>query len=317
MRAHPFSSSSPSPPHPTHQASFHRLFVCRTARRHTLNLSASPSRAPQPRSSMAVPTIGYISICSGDPAAHAAAQASFEATEAQLRKIAADYGLAPDLDKLDEEGREILAGSDPNLKCTFTAPPPHRAGRVYIHLLPSDGLKRTRSNFTALLTGSKGACKADRSKRLHYLGTPFHRVETDFVVQGGDVTRGDGSGGEAVHAGGSFKVEVEGLKTVASYGSLAMAASRKDVNTSQFFFLLTDAPSQLAKVQGKYSVFGQALVSSQHLLNPGLADVLRSHSLDPDQVIREGEAVFRRFKHLASPDGRPRERVWIDECGIL
>lgn len=39
-------------------------------------------------------------------------------------------------------------------------------------------------------------CKRTPNKQLHYLDTPIHRVQRDFVAQGGDITRGDGSGGD-------------------------------------------------------------------------------------------------------------------------
>jgi cyclophilin family peptidyl-prolyl cis-trans isomerase len=39
-------------------------------------------------------------------------------------------------------------------------------------------------------------CKRIPNKKLHYLDTPVHRVQRDFVAQGGDITRGDGSGGD-------------------------------------------------------------------------------------------------------------------------
>ena len=58
------------------------------------------------------------------------------------------------------------------------------------------GLAKTRANFLALCTGEKGSCKNAPNKKLWYEGTPVHRIVKDFVAQGGDVTRGDGSGGE-------------------------------------------------------------------------------------------------------------------------
>ena len=58
------------------------------------------------------------------------------------------------------------------------------------------GLAKTRNNFVALCTGEKGACKNAPNKKLHYLDCPMHRIVKGFVAQGGDITRGDGSGGE-------------------------------------------------------------------------------------------------------------------------
>lgn len=58
------------------------------------------------------------------------------------------------------------------------------------------GLAKTRANFLALCTGEKGACRNAPNKKLHYVGVPVHRIVKGFVAQGGDITRGDGSGGE-------------------------------------------------------------------------------------------------------------------------
>lgn len=78
----------------------------------------------------------------------------------------------------------------------FEPPPPLLAGRVVFALDDSRGLAKTSANFVALCTGEKGMCKNAPNKKLHYLDCPMHRVIKDFVAQGGDITRGDGSGGE-------------------------------------------------------------------------------------------------------------------------
>ena len=78
----------------------------------------------------------------------------------------------------------------------FTAPKPLLAGRMIFDLDPANGLSRTVNNFVALCTGEKGMCKNARNKKLHYLGCSIHRIVKGFVAQGGDITRGDGSGGE-------------------------------------------------------------------------------------------------------------------------
>ncbi len=57
-------------------------------------------------------------------------------------------------------------------------------------------LAKTTGNFVALCTGEKGVCKNAPNKKLYYLDCSIHRIVTGFVAQGGDITRGDGSGGE-------------------------------------------------------------------------------------------------------------------------
>ena len=78
----------------------------------------------------------------------------------------------------------------------FTPPAPLLAGRLVFELDDSQGLSKTTANFLALCTGEKGVCKNAPNKKLHYLGCPIHRIVKGFVAQGGDITRGDGSGGE-------------------------------------------------------------------------------------------------------------------------
>ena len=73
-------------------------------------------------------------------------------------------------------------------------------------------------------------------------------------------------------------------------GSLAMANSGKNANSSQFFVVLTDDESKLAKMNGKYVVFGELL---------------------------EGWDVLDRLDEVGSADGKPSVPVWIGGCGKL
>ena len=78
----------------------------------------------------------------------------------------------------------------------FTPPAPLLVGRLVFELDDTQALSKTTANFLALCTGEKGMCKHAPNKKLHYADCPIHRIVQGFIAQGGDVTRGDGSGGE-------------------------------------------------------------------------------------------------------------------------
>ena len=124
-------------------------------------------------------------------------------------------------------------------------------GRIIFELF-KDKLPKTAENFRALCTGEKGNGETT-GLPLHYKGCPFHRIIKDFMIQGGDFSNKNGTGGESIYG---EKFEDEGFPyTHDKRGLLSMANSGPGTNGSQFFILTK--PSH--HLDGKHVVFGKVL----------------------------------------------------------
>ncbi|XP_042434109.1 peptidyl-prolyl cis-trans isomerase CYP40-like isoform X2 [Zingiber officinale] len=156
-------------------------------------------------------------------------------------------------------------------------------GRIVVELF-ADVVPRTANNFRALCTGEKGVGPA-ADVPLHFKGSCFHRVIKGFMIQGGDISAGDGTGGESIY-GLKFEDENFVMKHERK-GMLSMANSGPNTNGSQFFITTT----RTTHLDGKHVVFGKVL---------------------------KGMGVVRSIEHTPVGEAdRPTIDVVIADCGEL
>ena len=142
-----------------------------------------------------------------------------------------------------------------------------------------DETPRTTENFRVLCTEKR----TRDGKTLSYVGSIFHRVIPQFMIQGGDFTNSNGTGGESIYG---TKFEDENFNVDHAVGVISMANAGPNTNGSQFFITTAETPW----LNGRHVVFGEVL---------------------------EGAEIMTKLEAIGSQSGKTSKKAVIADSGEL
>lgn len=137
---------------------------------------------------------------------------------------------------------------------------------------------KTAKNFLKICEG-KFRSKYT-GKRMHFSNTLFHRIIPKFMMQGGDFTAGNGTGGESIYG---YKFKDENFNVRFAKGVIAMANAGPNTNGSQFFITFRNTYF----LNGKHVVFGRVL---------------------------DGWKTVKKVEKVGTMNGRPKKVVRFETC---